>query len=322
VKSQATGEVKKSLLIPGIVGPTAVGKTGVALEIAQARGWEIVSADSRQIYKLLDIGTAKPTPHERSRVPHHLIDTVSPWEVYSCGRYRREAVAVIENLLAAGKIPLVVGGSGLYLRALGKGLFQGPERDEALREKLKGVAQREGRESLHGKLAEVDPASAERIHPRDVERIVRAIEVFTITGRPISELQKTSTESAPFELFLVGLDRPRASLYQMINHRFDKMMGAGFVDEVRELMERGFSEAWPSFRTVGYREIVKYLRGEVSLETAREKAKTQTRRFAKRQLTWFAGAAVKEWVNIPEGEATGRTAEKVSSSLGKAGLFL
>jgi tRNA dimethylallyltransferase len=320
VKTQAREERKKGLVVPGIVGPTAVGKTGVAVEIAEAHGWEIVSADSRQVYRLLDIGTAKPTPQERSRAPHHLIDTVPPREAYSCGRYRREATAAVEAILAAGKIPLVVGGSGLYLRALGSGLFEGPERDESLREELRRQAEREGRESLHEKLVELDPASAERIHPRDLERTVRAIEVFRITGKPISRLQRTSTVPGPFELRLVGLRRARESLYRMINERFDMMLEAGFVDEVRELVARGFSEAWPSFRTVGYREIVEHLRGEIPLEVAREKAKTRTRRFAKRQLTWFAGAVVGEWVDVSDGEHIERTAERVSGVLRNAGL--
>ncbi len=320
MRTQPADSREKGAVVPGIVGPTAVGKTAIAVDIAEAHGWEIVSADSRQIYRLLDIGTAKPTSLELSRVPHHLIDVVPPWESYSCGRYRREATAAIRAVLAEGKTPLVVGGSGLYLRALGKGLFEGPERDQALREELRRMAEREGREFLHEKLAEVDPVSAERIHPRDLERTVRAIEVFRITGRPISELQRTSTVPVPFELRLVGLRRSREELYRMINERYDGMLEAGLVEEVRGLMEEGFSESWPSFRTVGYREIVEHLRGEVSLGAARERAKTKTRRFAKRQLTWFAKASEVEWVDVSNGESTRMIAARVSGALGDAGV--
>jgi tRNA dimethylallyltransferase len=320
VRERPSEGAEPSVPIPGIVGPTAVGKTGVAIEIAEARGWEIVSADSRQVYRLLDVGTAKPTAEERSRVAHHLIDTVSPWEAYSCGRYRREASRAIEEILAAGKFPVVVGGSGLYLRALGKGLFEGPERDDALREKLRRQAEIAGRQSLHERLAQVDPVSAVRIHPHDTQRVIRALEVFSTTGRPVSELQGSAMVRIPFELRLVGLSRPRKTLYRLINDRFDRMLEAGLVEEVRGLMERGFSEAWPSFKTVGYREMVAHLRGEVSFETARENAKTQTRRFAKRQLTWFAGAGVREWVEMGEEERGERAAERVSQALRRAGF--
>ncbi|UCF79248.1 MAG: tRNA (adenosine(37)-N6)-dimethylallyltransferase MiaA [Candidatus Eiseniibacteriota bacterium] len=319
---RATNETNPGILVPGIVGPTAVGKTGIAVTIAEARGWEIVSADSRQVYKLLDIGTAKPTPAERSRVMHHLVDIVPPWEAYSCGTYRRQATAAMEGLLVVGKVPLVVGGSGLYLRALERGLFDGPERDESIRSELRASAERGGRDSLHEMLAKVDPVSAKRIHPRDTERVIRAIEVYRITGKPISELQRDSSVPPRFKLFLVGLRRPRESLYRLINERFDRMLEAGLLDEVRGLVAKGFSQQWPSFRTVGYRELAGHLRGEMSLDTARDKAKAETRRFAKRQLTWFSRAPVSEWVDVPEGEAAALTAERVSEVLRRAGLSL
>jgi tRNA dimethylallyltransferase len=312
-------EANQQLFIPGIVGPTAVGKTTIAVRIAETQGWEIVSADSRQIYRELDIGTAKPTSEERSRAPHHLIDVVEPWEAYSCGRYRKDAAIAIEDVLSRGKVPVVVGGSGLYLRALERGLFEGPERDESLRAELKHFIEREGREALHERLERVDPVSAKRIHPRDAERVIRAIEVFEITGKSISELQGTAARPCRFRLRLVGLRRPREVLYRLINERFERMIAGGLLEELTSLSEKGFSETWPSYRTVGYREMFCYLRGELEYSPAKEKAKTRTRRFAKRQMTWFNKASVAAWVDVPADEDVDRTTQRVLKVLrGKA----
>lgn len=304
-------DVREPLIVPAIVGPTAVGKTAVGVRIAETQRWEIVSADSRQIYRQLDIGTAKPTSEERSRAPHHLVDVVDPWEVYSCGRYRTEATAAIQRVRERGRVPIVVGGSGLYLRALEKGLFDGPDRNESLRAELRQFVEREGREALHNELARRDPLSAGRIHPHDTERVIRAIEVFEMTGRPISELQRSSTRPGTFNLRIVGLRRPREILYDLINERFERMIETGLMEELRHLMDRGFSEAWPSFRTVGYREMVRYLRGELSYSAAKEDAKTQTRRFAKRQMTWLSRVPVAAWLDVPLAEEADRTARKV-----------
>ncbi|MCX5799879.1 MAG: tRNA (adenosine(37)-N6)-dimethylallyltransferase MiaA [Candidatus Eisenbacteria bacterium] len=304
-------DASQKLLVPGIVGPTAVGKTAVAVRIAESQGWEIVSADSRQIYRELDIGTAKPTPEERSRAPHHLVDVVEPWEAYSCGRYKVDATAAMETVAKEGRVPIVVGGSGLYLRALERGLFEGPERDESLRAELRQFVERQGREALHERLARTDPVSARRIHPRDTERVIRAIEVFELTGESISELQRTSTRPGKFALRLVGLRRRREVLYGLINERVERMLEAGLVEELRRLVQKGFSEAWPSFRTVGYREMVQHLRGEVSYSAATEKVKVQTRRFAKRQMTWLNGASITAWLDVPDEEDADRTAERV-----------
>jgi tRNA dimethylallyltransferase len=304
-------DANQQLLVPGIVGPTAAGKTAIAVRIAETQGWEIVSADSRQIYRELDIGTAKPTLEERSRAPHHLIDVVEPWEPYNCGRYRKDAAVAIEDVLSRGKVPVVVGGSGLYLRTLESGLFEGPERDESLRAELKHFVEHEGREALHDRLEKVDPVSAKRIHPRDAERVIRAIEVFQITGKSISELQEATAGPGRFGLRLVGLRRPREVLYRLINERFERMVAGGLLEELSRLMEKGFSEAWPSFRTVGYREMFLHLRGELECSRAKEKAKIQTRRFAKRQMTWFNKASVAAWLDVPADEEVDCTALRV-----------
>jgi len=294
-----------------IVGPTAVGKTAVGVEIAEQHGWEIVSADSRQVYKKLDIGTAKPSSEDRRRAAHHLIDVVEPWEVYSCGKFRIGATDAIQSIRERGKTPVVVGGSGLYLSALEKGLFDGPERNAKLRAELRRLVEEQGSGMLHKRLAQLDPVTAKRLHPNDVERVIRAIEVFEATGKSISELQRDSTKPGRFRLIMVGLRRPRETLYEMINHRFELMLERGFLDELRSLLEIGFSEEWPAFRTVGYREMVAYLRGRVSLDSAKETAKTQTRRFAKRQTTWLNNSTSVTWIDVATGEDSCKTAEKV-----------
>ncbi|MFH0778163.1 MAG: tRNA (adenosine(37)-N6)-dimethylallyltransferase MiaA, partial [Candidatus Eisenbacteria bacterium] len=249
-----------------------------------------------------------------------MIDVVEPWEVYSCGRYRKDASRAIGAIAGEGKIPIVVGGSGLYVRAVSEGLFEGPERDEPVREKLRDFAARMGREALHARLIAADPDCAGRIHPRDTQRVIRALEVFELTGRPMSELQRALSRGSAYELWMVALVRERAALYEMINRRLDVMLERGFVEEVRNLTSRGFSEKWPSFRTVGYREIAGYLGGLVSLDAARENAKTQTRRFAKRQMTWLAGSPVQAWIEVPEGEAPENTADRLTEVFYAAGV--
>jgi tRNA dimethylallyltransferase len=306
-------------LVPVVVGPTAVGKTAAALILAQANSMEVVSADSRQIYRRMDIGTGKPSSDETACVPHHLIDVIEPWEAYSCGRYRREALSAVQGIVGRGKTPLVVGGSGLYLRALEKGLFEGPERDEGLRSELRAAAERLGREHLHQRLAGVDPEAASNIHPRNIERVIRALEVYEATGTPISELRKRSHLKSPFKLVTVGLTRRRERLYGLINERFDAMLERGLVEEVRRLIAGGFSEAWPSFRTVGYREITLHLRGELPYQVACEKARTATRRFAKRQLTWFARSPVEVWLDIEDGESPAETSRRILRVFAQAG---
>jgi len=303
------------LRVATVVGPTAVGKTAAALMLAEARGWEIVSADSRQVYRRLDVGTAKPSRAETARVPHHVIDVVDPSDVYSCGRFRRDAVAAIQDITARGRSPLVVGGSGLYLKALGRGLFEGPERDERIRTGLKELAQARGREHLHSRLAAVDPEAASKIHPRNVERVIRALEVFEATGERISELQRRHTVKSPFELVTVGLRRPRERLYRLIEERFSAMLSAGLADEVAGLVADGFCEAWPSFRTVGYREMAAYVTGRLTLAAAREKVVTATRQFAKRQLTWFGGAPVEVWLDVRDDERPEETSRRIQSAL-------
>jgi tRNA dimethylallyltransferase len=290
--------------VPILVGPTAVGKTELSISLALDLGAEIISADSRQIYRFLDIGTAKPTLRERSRVPHHLIDVRDPDEYYSAADFAREALALIRSLHARGRRFLLVGGSGLYLRALTRGLFDSPPRDSARRERLLREVGREGIAGLHRRLRVVDPASAGRLDPGDTQRIIRALEVWELTGQSISDLQRTRT-TPPRDLdpLYLGLRRPRGELNRRIDQRVEGMIAAGLVDEVRGIMARGYSPTLNSLRTVGYREILSHLAGRFDLREAIRLIKRNSRQYAKRQMTWFAKEGGVEWTEIREGQA-------------------
>jgi len=298
-------ELRQRLLatrrVPVIVGPTAVGKTALSLDLAEALGAEIVSADSRQVYRFMTIGTAKPTPEELARVPHHFIDVRNPDEYYSAGEYQREAREVIENMLAEGRLPVVVGGSGFYLRALFDGLFEPRIADTEVKERIRERIRREGLASVYEELKRVDPEAAARIHPNDEQRIVRALEVYEISGKPMSTFFREKPRPASFEGIWIGLERERDELYRRIDERVDQMFAQGLVDEVRDLLQRGYSPELNALRTVGYREVVDYLQGKISLERAIELVKRNSRRYAKRQLTWFRRDLRIHWVRADEG---------------------
>jgi len=271
-----------------ILGPTASGKTKVSLEIADKINGEIISADSRQVYRYMDIGTAKPSQEERKRAPHHLIDVVDPDEYFSAEDYSNRARKSLQEVISRGKEPLVVGGSGLYLRALFKGFFKGPGKDEKLRMKLREKAEKFGIKSLYKELKEKDPQAAQKIGPHNLVRIIRALEVYELSGQRISELQeKGEYPSKEYEFVKIGLKLDREILYQRIDKRVEKMIEAGLVDEVRDLKKRGYGLNLAPLRTFGYKEVFQYLEGEISLDEAKEKIKLDTRHYAKRQLTWF-----------------------------------
>lgn len=291
-----------------IVGPTGVGKTAFAIELAERLGGEIINADSRQIYRGMDIGTAKPTASERARVRHHLVDRLAPDDPLNAAAFAQMAHAAIDEVIARGKCPLVVGGSGLYLRVLRGGIFASPATVPGLRAELAAQAEREGSPRMHRRLIEVDPEAAARIHPNDLKRIVRALEVFESSGTPISRYQRSHGFAASaFESLTIGLLLPRPELYAAIDRRFDAMMAAGLVDEVRVLMAAGTDSLAAGLSTIGYREIAAYLRGEVTLASAVESAKRESRRLAKRQLTWFRADPATVWIDPRDG--TGRAAQ-------------
>jgi tRNA dimethylallyltransferase len=271
-----------------LLGPTASGKSTLALEAAEKLPLEIVSMDSALVYRGMDIGTAKPSAAQRARVPHHLIDLIDPDEAYSAGRWRRDALAGIQEILTRRKIPLLVGGTMLYYRTLTGGLDTLPPADAQLRGEIDADAARRGWPALHAELARVDPKTAQRLAPHDSQRIQRALEVWRLTGRPLSTLQGGARQDLPFELKGIALMPERAVLHERIAQRFDAMLELGLIDEVRALRQRyRLSAAMPSMRAVGYRQVWEYLEGRYDKETLKEKAVTATRQLAKRQLTWL-----------------------------------
>jgi len=281
-----------------LAGPTGAGKTDWAIHLAGAAPVEIVSVDSALVYRGLDIGTAKPAREVRSRIPHHLIDICDPAESYSAGRFVSDALGCIRAIHARGRVPLLVGGTMLYLRSLLDGLAQLPEARPALRRELDARAGREGWPALHAELARLDPMAAARIAPNDAQRIQRALEVWHATGQPISELQRaTASPLAPFDVRYWILSPPdRAVLHQRLAERLDAMMAGGFLDEVRQLRDRGdLTPAHSSMRAVGYRQLWAHLEGRCDLAEAGRRALAATRQLAKRQLTWMRGETRAEW---------------------------
>jgi len=269
-----------------IVGPTAVGKSTLALALAQWLGGEIVSADSRQVYRYLDIGTAKPSAEDRARVAHHLIDVVDPDEDFTLAQYLQLARQAIADIQQRGRLPLLVGGSGLYINALLRGLKPPPvPPDMILRRQLEEQARREGGGALHRELAAVDPEAAARIDPRNIRRTIRALEVWRRAGLRFSEMGKS--EPPPYSTLMIGLTMNRADLYRRIDERVDRMMTMGLVEEVKGLISRGYGLELPAMSSLGYRQIGEYLRGGVDLDTAVRRIKTQTHRLARQQYAWF-----------------------------------
>jgi tRNA dimethylallyltransferase len=280
-----------------IVGPTASGKSSLALLVAKSLHGEIISADSRQVYRYLDIGTAKPTKAQRRQVKHHFIDVFDPDEAFSAGEFGRKGRETIDDIFRRKRVPIVVGGSGLYVKSLIDGFFEGPPADNEVRRRLYKRLQDEGAGALLTELREVDPVSAARVLPSNTRRIVRALEVYGLTGIPLSELQDQRIR-IDFTPLMIGLQWERKALYDRINKRVETMLQYGLVDEVRDLLDRGYSEATNSLQTVGYQEAISHLQGNVDYETMVELIKRNTRRYAKRQLTWFRAEERIQWQPI------------------------
>lgn len=311
------GREKPRLVI--ILGPTGVGKTATALELAGRMGGEIVSADSMQVYRGMDIGTAKPTTEERRRIPHHLIDVIDPDETFDASRYCALARGIIAHLQEEGKPVFVVGGTGLYIRALLGGLIDGPGADESLRLALKEEGKRLGLPHLYGRLRARDPQAAERISPRDAVRIIRALEVLELTGRSIVDHQRDHRfRQQSYDVLRIGLTLEREELLARIDGRVERMIADGFVGEVRRLLERGYGRSLKSMQSLGYRHLAAYLSGEGDLEGAVSLIKRDTRRYAKRQLTWFAAEREVLWLAPCELDAA---AGRIGRFLGRSGEF-
>lgn len=287
--STSSGNLLKSRLILAIVGPTASGKTPLSLLLAEQLKGEIVSADSRQIYRHLDIGTAKPSLEDRARVPHHFVDILDPAEEYSAGRFGEEVDTVFRDIMKRGKIPILVGGSGLYVRAALDGIFDGPGKDPEIRDQLEERLLTHGLAALCADLKKVDPVALSRIKEINPRRVIRALEVFHITGKPISEMHKEPGSTTKFPALQVCLSWDRTELYARINRRVDNMLSAGLVNEVRNLEKLGYGRHLNALNTVGYKEVFDFLEGITDEQKMVELIKRNTRRFAKRQLTWFGG---------------------------------
>jgi len=269
-----------------IVGPTAVGKTELSIQLANRLNGEIVSADSRLFYRGMDIGTAKPTAEERARAPHHLIDVAAPDEIWSLAVFQQEATKIIADIHQRGKLPFLVGGTGQYVRAVTEG-WTPPEvkPDERLRDELERMKDERGAEWLHAKLHQLDPLAAEKIDARNVRRTIRALEVILTTGRPFSK-QRGQSDS-PYNLLTIGMKRPRAELYQRVDDRIEAMFAAGFVDEVQKLLDKGYSPDLPTMSAIGYRECIRVVKGQWSIEQAKVEMRRATRVFVRRQANWF-----------------------------------
>ncbi len=330
--------------LPIILGPTGVGKTEIALQVAEALGGEILSADSRQVYREMNIGTSKPTPEEQRKVKHHMIDLVPPDVHYSSGDYARDAWKVLKSTfdilnskfeihnstsritnpaptrgganhpspITGLKIPLLVGGSGLYIRAFLNGFFDAPPVNLSLRQRL----EKEEKATLYERLKNVDPQAAERIHPNDRQRITRALEVYEQTGYPLTKLQSgIQHPESTIQTLFIGLTREREDLYRRIDKRVERMMEEGFVEEVEGLLANGYSPEMESFKAVGYREILRTLQGEISEEEAVELTKKNTRHFARRQLTWFRGLEGVEWISLQKDSDATNIAKKIGKRI-------
>lgn len=288
---------KEGFLI--IVGPTGVGKTAIAHEVAKDLGGEVVSADSRLFYRMMDIGTAKPSPDMRREVAYHLVDIVDPDQIYTCKRFEVTAREVIRDIARRGKTAIVVGGSGLYVRALTRGIFEGPAANPSLREALWKQLESKGIDSLWQKLSQLDPVKANLIDRRNPVRLIRALEICILTGKPMSELEG---QAKPFEIasLKIGITMQRQQLYRAIESRVDLMIESGLVEEVRSLIERSYRRSQVLQTTLGYRELIYHLEGKIRLDQAIDLIKTRTRQFAKRQMTWFRKETDIHWIDITD----------------------
>lgn len=285
-----------------IVGPTAVGKTYVSIELAKKLGTEIISADSMQIYKGMDVGTAKIKTEEMQGIKHHMIDMINPDDNYSVSDFKTEAEKNIDDMLSRGKTPVIVGGSGLYVNSLIYDLdFSNAKSNEKLRDYYTYYHQEHGEDALYEKLKKIDPESADKIHKNNVKRVIRALEVYDLTGKKFSE---TNTDirkkSSKYDFILIGLSMDRKILYERINQRVDKMIEDGLVEEVKSLLEKGFEKNLISMQAIGYKEIIEFLEGNITFEEAVNILKQNTRHFAKRQFTWFLKDENVKWFNIED----------------------
>jgi tRNA dimethylallyltransferase len=310
-----------SLPVVFLVGPTAIGKSRVAIRIARVLKTEILTADSTQVYRRMDIGTDKPRPEDRAEVPHRLIDLVEPDERFNAGEYRRAALREISRLHRDGRIPLVVGGTGLYIRTLAYGLWEGPPADWDLRRRWLAEEEAQGKGYLWKQLADVDPPLAAKLHPRDRNKIVRGLEVAAQTGKPLSEWhQRHRFLDRRFPMVMIGLMMERASLYRRIDARVLREIEDGLIEETQSLLDAGYGEDLGSMKALGYRQITGYLKGRYGYDEAVRRLQRDTRHFAKRQMTWFRSDPNVHWLMLDEDEPIEHVAHRVLEHLERQGI--
>ncbi len=308
LKTTADKMGKKTL---AIVGPTASGKTKLSIIVAEKINGEIISADSRQIYKYMDIGTAKPSKEYREKIKHYFIDELNPDEEFNAGVFGKRGREIIEDIFSRGKVPIIVGGSGLYIKMLIDGFFEGPGADWELREILYDKAKKLGVDILYEELKRVDPESAQKIHPNNLKRVIRALEIYYLTGKPISQLQKESKPKINFQTVQIGLNWDRKKLYNRIEERVDQMIRDGLIEEVKHLRELGYDKNLNALQTVGYKEVFDYLDGLITHDQMIYLIKRNSRRYAKRQLTWFRQDKRIIWVDVDENTDFNELADRV-----------
>jgi tRNA dimethylallyltransferase len=309
-----SSQILASKPVVALVGPTAIGKTRLAIEVAKVMGTEILTADSRQVYRGMDIGTDKPTMAERQGVSHRLIDLVDPDQPFNVGDYRRHAVKEIDRLHREGRIPLVAGGTGLYIRAILRGLWEGPPADWNLRQQLDRQAEENGPEYLYQELVRVDPVRALHLHPHDHVKIQRALEVYSILGTPLSEAHRQHRfQDTPYKSWIIGFTMERENLYRRIEERVELELAKGLVHETKQLMEQGYHRELGSMKSLGYRQIAGFVAGEYDYQEAVRRLKRDTRHFAKRQLTWFRKEPGIHWIQLEERDSLSQVAQHVSN---------
>jgi tRNA dimethylallyltransferase len=294
--------MENKIPLVAIVGPTATGKTEAAIQTALSMNGEIISADSMQIYKYMDIGTAKPSREEMRGIPHHMMDCIDPAEEFSVARYQTMAKHTIKEVHKKGKLPILVGGTGLYVNSIVYPMaFTEAQVDNEYRKQLQQMAEEKGNIAVYRILQESDPLTAEKLHPNDIRRVIRALEVKHLTGREMSDFRQDFSEpDLMYDLIMIGMTMDRQRLYRRINSRVDIMLEKGLLDEVKWLLEMGYSKDLTSMQGLGYKELIRYLEGDISLEEAVEILKRDTRRYAKRQLTWFRRESRIEWLNLDQ----------------------
>ncbi|MEO5865204.1 MAG: tRNA (adenosine(37)-N6)-dimethylallyltransferase MiaA [Nitrospiraceae bacterium] len=303
-----------------ILGPTAVGKSRVAIEVAKAFETDVLTADSRQVYRGMDVGTDKPVLDERQAIPHRLIDLVNPDESFNAGLYRRQAIEEIERLYRDSRLPLVVGGTGFYVRTLLNGLCDAPPADPIVRATLTQEVATQGYDHLYARLVEVDPAAAARVHPRDESKVIRALEVYQLSGRRMSEFQQEhGFAERPFSALVIGLTRDRAALYRRIEERIDWQLAHGLIEETQQLLAQGYQRTSAAMKGLGYRQVAEHLAGEYDVAEMVRRFKRDTRQFSKRQMTWFRKEPGIQWLTIEESESVQHTTARV---IGQVDRFL